>query len=185
MAFNKFCATITNNCSTLKLVDTTGVYHVTTNPEGWNSDDTIEAGDLTAATIQYAFGDSTDYTTVDVLANIPDPVVGEFIIDEIDLEDYVDGVLTIIYTLTTATDSYVTKKKYFFACSARCCIDKFWVALVDDCSCELEDKLTEGLLMEGMYKAIMSGAACVKSEGRQKLLDKITKLCNHNKCNCD
>lgn len=190
MAFNKFCATIKDNCSVLKITDTTGVYHSITNPLGWGAPSTILASNLTAATITYTVGDSTvraDSTEVNVLANIQSPVVGEFIIAEIDLDDYVDGNIQITYTLTTATDTYVTKKVYFFTCNARCCINKMWAKIAEecDCGCETEKMIEDAMMAEGFLKAVNSAASCVSTEGRQKLLDKITRLCEFNNCNCN
>lgn len=188
MAFNKFCAVLKDNCGTLKITDNTGVYHETTNPLGWNSPDTISAADLDAATITYVMGDGdiADGTTIDVLANIPDPIVGSFILAEIELDSYADGFIKIQYQLTAGDETYTTTYKIFFTCESRCCIEKMWAKVAEncDCNCESNDLIQDALMAEGLLRAVNSAAACVTSEGRAEILAKIKRLCDFNDCGC-
>jgi len=188
--FNDFCAVMKNNCGTLKITDNTGVYHATTNPLGWGAPSTILSSALTAATITYLVGDGdldTDGTTVSVLANIPNPVVGSFILKEIDLDDYADGYIQISYVLTTASATYTKTKTIFFTCNVRCCINSMWATIATDCdcTCESNEKIDNALMAEGLLKAVNSAASCVTTAGRASLLAKIQRLCDWESCGCN
>jgi hypothetical protein len=189
MAFNKFCASVIKGCTTLRVKDNTGAYDATSNPNGWDAPTTITTADVTAATITYYIGDSTSGTEVDVLSQLPaGTVVGSFTLAEIDVEDtYADGFITIVYTLTTATDTYTTRNKILFTCSSRCCIDKMWAEIAEkcNCNCDLKQMIDDALMAEGMLKAVKSAASCNSTTSIDTMLAKIKKLCEFNNCNCN
>jgi len=148
----------------------------------------IQGSDVTEASISYKLGDG-DYTVVDITANIPDTVVGEFIAAEIEMEGYEDGYMTILYTLTTASTTYTKTYLKIFTCSSRCCVDNMWADIADsacgNCECDLEEKISNALMAEGFLRAIKSAGSCATSTGVNAMIAKIEKLCDWEDCNCN
>lgn len=189
--FIEFCASITTQCGVLKVTDTTGAYNATTNPTGWQGGSQPNGSDVTEATIMYYSGQydpDARGTTVDVTDAIPDTVVGNFVLsDSIELSDYSDGYMTIVYTVTTATDTYTRHQTFLFTCNARCCIDQMFADIASDCDCECtqDEKIDFALKAEGMLRAVKSAASCASTTAVESMLAKIERLCEFNDCGCD
>ncbi len=179
-----YCSSVITNCTILKIIDDTGVYNASTNTGGWGTPN-AQGSDITEATISYKIGDG-DYVDVDITTNIPDTVVGDFVAAEITLDGYEDGYMTILYTLTTADATYTKKYIKIFTCNSRCCIDAMWsdISEICDCNCDIEEKISDALMAEGLLRAVKSAASCNVSTGVTSMLAKIKKLCDWENCNC-
>jgi hypothetical protein len=178
-------ATLGNQGQTMTVTDATGVYNVTTNPTGWETPNAAGSS-ITAATltITYASGGTQ---IVDVLSQIPSTVTGSFAFTAITLSGYVDGITTIRYDLSTSTANYAYDLNLLFTCNVRACIDKMWATIAcKSCagSCDLPDLVDDANLAEGLYKALMSGAACSNADCVDKILATLADLCSWGNCNC-
>jgi len=178
-------ACLQSNCNKVVVTDTTGVYDASTNLTGWENVATIVAADVTALVITITQG--TTVVTTNVLAQLPDPVTGEIVYSEIEVDGLVDGEFTVTYTVTTASDTYTTSETYFQACAVRCCIDSKWSTIASN-----GDTTTSGniaavdtaLGLEGLYASMMNAAASNYTTIRDNYLTKLQAICNISNCGC-
>lgn len=180
-------ACLQKNCNYVVMTDTTGVYDVTTNATGWQDAATILAANVTALTITIS-QDGTTLATENVLAQLPDPVTGEITYSEIEVDGLVDGEYTVLYTVTTAANTYTASETYFQACSVRCCIDSKWstIATNGDTTTSGNTALVdEALELEGLYASMNNAAASNLSTIRDNYLTKLQRICNiGTDCGC-
>ena len=174
-------ACLQKNCNYVVVTDTTGVYDVSTNDTGWgDAVETILASAVTALTIAISQGGTTLVTT-NVLSQLPDPVTGEIIYSEIEVDGLIDGEFTVTYTVTTASTTYTASETYFQACSVRCCIDSKWstVASNGDTTTSGNTALVyEALGLEGLYASMNNAAASNYTTIRNNYLTKLQRICN-------
>lgn len=178
----------TNNNTTLQIVDITGIYSAG-NTGGWNTPN-ASGSDITDASVVITYPNA-ETQTVDLLAEIPSTVTGNFSFSEITPDYTVDGVHTFVYTLVYTDGSggttTVTYKVYkLFLGRVKCCIDKMWAKvpskLCDECN--IEAYLSDTLFAYGLYNSLMSMGACAQTTTINKLLTQIQNLCSFEDCNC-
>lgn len=187
-------ACVENACQVLTVRDTTGVYDLTDNPGGWQNAGTVLAASVTAAVLNITLPDGTAMDEIDVLADLPDPITGEFNFPSITLPAKADGKYVIEYTITVGTTSKTKRLSIYSLCNVRCCIDKMWSkyanninATSDGCGCTPQSTLTKdrATLAETLLKAITSSAMCNNETSRDGLLTKLKRLCALEECNCN
>lgn len=176
-------ACLKNKCSDISITDTTGVYDVTTNPGGYPNPHGV-----TAATLLITLPDGTPMPIVDVLSQIPaDPITGTFTFNDIEIPNYTDGVISIIYTIVDGTGTHQYNFSALYTCKARACVDNMWADVAcKTCSgnCDLADIIDDANLAEGLLRGLESGAVCCDAACVDKILSTITRLCEWNNCNC-
>lgn len=182
-------ACITDNCTKLKIYDTTLAVS-TANTGGWGVAN-IEASAVDAASIVYTLPDGTS-TTISVTTAVTSQLIvsGEFLIAEFTITP-ADGVYSFVYTVTEGVDSVNKSISIFNLCSARCCIDKLWAKaaqnlVAGDCGCS-SDKPSytkTAMLAEATYNAILNGVSCGDTVTRDALLAKLQRICKLENCNC-
>lgn len=179
-------ACLKNSCTTLSVTDTTGVYNATTNPGGWGSQNTGGA-DVAKATITIILPNGSEQEE-DVTDQIPDPVTGTFDFTDITLDAYVDGIMTIVYTVTNSAGRDRTYKyEVLFVCQTRACVDNMWAEVAcESCGggCDLSSKIDDANLAEGLLKGLEASSVCCDAACINKILASIAQLCNWNNCNC-
>ena len=177
--------TTSNKCKTLSVTDTTGVYNVTTNPEGWGApNDDGSAMTIANITITYADG---GIQVVDVLSQIPASVTGNFTFADITLTGYVDGITTITYDLTATSIDYSSQISLLLSCDVRACLDKMWATVAcKTCagSCDVGELIDDANFAEGLYMGLTSGSTCCGSECVNNIINALKDLCAFNTCNC-
>jgi hypothetical protein len=185
-------ACVVKACTKIEVTDTTGVYNFPDNEGGWESPNTVLAADVTGATIVITTP-SGEEITVDVLADLPDPVTGEFSYPEISLPSSKDGEYVIEYSIETIDGIKTKKFKIYSLCNSRCCVDKMWSKYAQgadagecDCGCTKNSNPIQdrALLGESLLKAIKSSAMCNNPTAREALLKKLERLCKLENCNC-
>lgn len=175
-----------DNCSTLSIYDNT-LTESDSNPTGWGEDNIITPADLLTATLRITLPDLTVETITLDVTTLPNTVTTSFLLSSISIS--LDGEYTILYTVTytdpddpTATITVTNCIKIFNTCSVKCCVDKLWLAIYDDCSCD-NTKYQKAMEAAALYKAIQNCAAS-KADTRNTLLAKLERICKFEKCNC-
>lgn len=194
----------TNNCKTLKLSETTGVYNISTNPGGWGSPNPIIGNAtrvrievLTPSTTTYNFdsdpGDPDYFPALLPLGTyFPDDTgTLEFQLTASNLGGSVaDGIYSVTYKVygTISGNDYIetVTQTFLLTCNIRCCIDKlFSIASQSDCSDCKNEKLDKALEAESFLKAAEYAAACGKLNMAKKHLAKAQWICSTKNClNC-
>lgn len=196
MAFEpKISVCLTDKCKTLKATDVTGVYHVTSNPTGWQNAATVLASEVATATITIT--DPAGTTTItDVLTQIPDPVIGNFTFSDLTLANsasWADGDYTILYTIVTIPGAanpgtYTATICPYFFCNIECSVDKMWAKVATNlcCSdCDASELMEVAMVAEGYLRALKSAASCGDTTSADILLKTLTKITTFNDCNCN
>lgn len=172
------------NCSEIKVTDITGVYDVSTNPDGWGGD--VSASNISTAKIIIKDNKGETVKTVDVLPTIQnnDPVTGNITFPNINW-DLSDGIykFTLEYKETDDTVHSITETVYVFS-KAECCLEKAWIKFVDNASNCSKSFLEELLTIDALIYGAKTSAACLKPVDVQTISDKIDRFCKYNKCNC-
>jgi hypothetical protein len=174
-----------DNCGTISITETTGAYHATTNTTGWGSPN-LQGIAVTIATISITTPGATAQV-IDVLSQIPDTVTGDIVFTDIELDNYTDGVTTILLTISDGTTTYTKSVEILFTCEVRSCIDKMWAknaAAACGNSCELLSLVDDANLAEGLLKSLKSAGACNNDDCVDSILAAINQLCEFNDCNC-
>jgi len=196
----------TNNCKTLKLSETTGVYNISTNPTGWDSTGATNPAAANATRVRitivtpsgtYSFDsdplDANYYAPLVPLGTyFPDPTgVKEFMLTASNLGGSVgDGIYSVTYKVYGAfganTYEETVTQTFLLTCNIRCCIDKlFQVAAQSDCTDCKNEKLDKALEAESYLKAAEYAAACGKTNMANKHLAKAQWICSTKNCtNC-
>lgn len=185
MAFAPLLSICYKNSGTeVSISDITDIYHVTTNPTGWNHPNP-DANNVLAATILITFPNG-ETQEVDVVSEIPDPVTGTFTYSDITLDYAIDGVYSFYYTLVTEEGTFYYKIYKLFLGRVKCCIDKLWAQVPTKmCSeCETEEFINRVLFAQGLYNSLLAMGGCGHTTTINKLLTQIQKLCNFENCNC-
>lgn len=196
----------TNNCKTLKLSETTGVYNISTNPTGWDSTGTTNPAAANATRVSiiivtptgtYNFdSDPTNPNYYSPLVPLgtyfPDPTGNlEFLLNASNLGGSVaDGMYSVTYKVfgNFSSSIYVEQvtQTFLLTCNIRCCIDKlFHLASQSDCADCKNEKLDKALEAESYLKAAEYAAACGKTNMAKKHLAKAQWICSTKNCtNC-
>ncbi len=168
----------------LSVDDTTDVYDVADNPTGWEDASTLLAADVVTATLAITDPNGTT-TTIDVLSQIPNPVIGEIEFTDIGASDGVsieDGFYKIVYTITDATTTYTACVQKYFYPAVKCCISKLVKEVQDDpLNTSLYETLVEAKALEA---ALQAAAEVVDKETADKMLTLLQDYCDYNPCGC-
>lgn len=183
-----------NGCNSITIVDNTGVYNASTNTGGWNAPNLVPAN-VATATLTIDFPGTETTRVVDVLAKIPATVTGNFILDDYTITTASDGEFTVTYTIVdTGGITYTRIHTFFSTCAARCCVDKLWNKVAQgiyeeacDCDCgPVTDVnyIESAFLGETLLLASKSAFAMQSNTVRDKIIAKLTKLCDLQNCKC-
>ena len=176
------------NGTVLSVTDITGVYHVTTNPTGWNNPNP-DANNILNITLDITYP-SEEVQTVALetvpLTEVPDPIIGSFTYSDITLDYNVDGVHQFDYTVETEEGTFYYRQYKLFLTNVKCCIDKLWAQVPSKmCTeCETEEFINRVLFAQGLYNTLIRMGGCGYTPLINKLLTQIQKLCSFEDCNC-
>lgn len=183
---------VTDNCSKLKVYDTTGV-ESTSNTGGWGTTN-IEATAVDSVIFSYTMPGTTTAIEVDVTTtvNAQTIVSGEFLIAEIDITA-TDGTYSFVYSLTEGTSTVVKRCSIYSLCVVRCCVDKLWAKAAQElvgtnctsCTGETTSYSYRAMYAEAAYNSILKSASCVNTATRDSLLEKLQRICKLENCNCN
>ncbi len=176
----------TNSNTTIRVTDTTGIYHVTTNPGGYNTPNAPKIGDeILAVTLLITFPNG-ETQEIDLTDQVPDPITGNFTYTDITPDYAVDGVHSFYYTVSTEGGAFYYKIYKLFLGRVKCCIDKLWAQVPSKmCTeCETEEFINRVLFAQGLYNSLLAMGGCGHTTTITKLLTQIQKLCNFENCNC-
>ncbi len=176
-----------SNCNNLSFKETTGAYDVDSNSTGWNTPNT-STDDATGATLTITMASGTSYV-IDLFAtgNFPTTDTG-FIYDIINtdiglaLTDTIpDQIITFLYTVTTATDTYTQTIQQSFYCNVNCCVNSMFLDLDFECnSCGKDiDKALEAF---AMLQGLKYNSNCGNADEFNNILAQLNKLCVGSSC---
>jgi len=182
----KFSICQSSDCKSIKFTETTGAYHVTTNPTGWGAPNELTSNAV-SATLTITGPDGTTYSPVNVftLGTFPKTTSTAYSIAasaiDANLTGFVDGNWEMTYTVTTATATYEEKLTFFFFCKIDSCICKKLATLkVDDCTCD-PGKIEEVLQMKAYAYALEYAVGCGNITGANEILATLQRMCE---CGC-
>lgn len=171
-------------CDTMTFTESTGAYHVTTNPTGWESVPTITTGTVTLSIL---FPDEDDAEVVDLEASYPvSNTTNEYSIttDSLGVTSFPDGVYTITYTVVADDATTWTRVKQFcVTCNAECCVDNMFGELdLSDCNCDTK-RVQRALLAYATLKALKFAGRVGDTTKFATLLEDVETLCGtDNNC---
>jgi hypothetical protein len=175
-----------NSCGQLVVTDGAGVYHVTNNPYGWGTPN-IQGSDVTEAviTITWPSGESEEYNVTD---EVPDTVTGDIEYNIIEA-DFPDGIYTININYTTSTGTYSKTIKKLYTCHAQCCVDKMWAKLPEKFYNLSDEQFLaysqQAQLASAWLTSINAAGGCLKTDIVSDVLERVQRICDFEKCNCD
>jgi hypothetical protein len=173
-----------NKCTQLIVTDTTGVYHAKNNPNGWEHASTLLADKVSSMTISIKHPSGVIVTN-SVISNLPNPVTGPIEFNQVP-GNYEDGVYTITYTVVDALNNVYTKTvKAFAFCKIECCVQKMIAKITSKCSCDLKEYTNEVYTAMVLLEGLKANAVCGNETKINKILTKLQRICNNNKCNCN
>lgn len=183
---------ITDNCSKIKVYDTTSAYS-TANTGGYGATN-ILATAVDSASLSYTISGSSTPVVLDVSATViaQTTVSGEFLLAEITISP-LDGEYSFLYSVVDGVTTKTYSTSIYNLCSVRCCVDKLWVKAANnadnDCNCGCSDGKKASyssiaMTAEATYMAIVNGVSCANTTTRDNLLKKLQRICKLENCNC-
>jgi|688.fasta_scaffold359047_2 hypothetical protein len=168
----------------LVVSDITDVYDAGDNTTGWENAATLNASELTAATLTITDPDDEE-TVIDVLAQIADPVAGTFEFDALTSTDITikDGRYKVLYTLTVDADEIYTVcvVKIFYP-NIKCCISKLVNRLRNDPN---NDNLFDTVNKVKAWEQVLRRAARTgEEETASQYITLLQNYCDYNECGC-
>jgi hypothetical protein len=163
----------------LQINDITDIFDAVDNPTGWEDASTLLAANVTAAKVVITKPDST-ILEYNVLSEIDDPVVGTFALVEDILID-LDGFYKIEYVIEAGTTYTACVDKLFYP-KVKCCLSKLLISLAKDI--ENKQKYEDILKTKSLEKAMIEAVNVNDKLSAIKILNELTKICNHNPCGC-
>ena len=183
MAFSPVLSVCVKSCDKIIFSDITDIYSIN-NDNGWNN--TFSAGDVVAAVINIYDNTGTLLESINVLPTIQsnNPIQGTFEFPEADWT-YDDGIYEaeLVYT-NDALTTFTTKLKFLALPKSKCCLQKAWVNFLDECNSCQEEYIDELIMLDNLLYGVEASVSCIKESVVDKVIKKITKFCNYNKCNC-
>lgn len=174
---------VKSKCTKLSLTDTTGVYHVTTNPTGYGATNNIVGSGSSGFSATIAIDGAT---AIDVASQVASTVVGEFTYTDIEIA-LVDGWHTIVYKVgSTAAGIKTNTIKIFTYCSVKCCIHAKMLELMDFDPCKDASKIATYMHMWGMYQEMIYAASGCNASLATELLTRLQAFCGSTTdCGCN
>lgn len=167
----------------LKFSDVTNVYDAISNTSGYEDVSTISGSDVTSALIEITNPENT-ILTFDVTSQIPSTVEGiiDFTNTITDQSFLLDGFYKVLYTITTASDTYtVCKEKYFYH-NVKCCISNLTKEIINDPN---NKNLYETFLKVKAWEfSFVSAASSLNKTDALNILELLKKHCKYNPCGC-
>lgn len=190
----KFTVIQSDDCKTITVTETTGVYNSTSNIGGWGTPNPAFGSALTATILfkkRNSDGTFTTYNLVNVFPTLPSNSNGTVNItgSQIGLgtdSTIADGIWELTYTVTGvdgASYTAIATLPIYITCAIEGCWKKL-AASVSACPCNcdpLEDRLNDLFIkFELLQAAINKGDFTVI----QDYIDSLTKLCGDD-CGCN
>lgn len=181
----KLEACFKDNCGQIEFSDATLLYNASNNTGGWNDISTFDNIIITSASIDYKHVSETTFNTVDVTADITgQTITGKYVLTTETITT-ADGLYTFIFSVFDGLTATTQTTYVYSLCNARCCIDKMWTKIEINESCNCRNKKLEKVMeAEGLLKAIKALGVCSDNVEADKLLLKLQRICNSEKCNC-
>jgi hypothetical protein len=178
----KFSICQSSDCNSISFTETTGAYHVTTNPTGWGAPNELTS-DAISATLTITGPDGTIYSPVNVftLGTFPKTTSTAYSIAastiDASLTGFADGDWKMTYTVTTDDNTYEETITFFFFCKIDSCICKKLAALkVNDCDCD-PGKIEDVLKAKAYFYALEYAVGCGNITGANDILATLEKMC--------
>lgn len=159
------------DCTKLRVTDTTGAYNDPDNLTGWGSPniDADDAGFVATITVN-----GTEFTVTD---EVPSTVTGDFTFDDITVS-LPDGWNTITYTLdTTATDPVSVTIKIFTYCKIKCCVFNKMLEMNDFDICKDSERIASLMHMWNLYNSMLYSANGCSETQATEILTRLQQLC--------
>ena len=159
------------NCTKLRVTDTTGAYDVDDNPTGWGAPN-IDADDAGFSATLTINGIDTDVTD-----QVPSSVTGSFDFNDITVS-LPDGWNTITYTLDTdATEPVSVTIKIFTYCTIKCCVFNKMLEMNDFDICKDSERIASLMHMWNLYNSMLYSANGCSETQATEILTRLQQLC--------
>jgi len=189
---------ISNKCDKVDIYEQTGPYNVTSNPEGWvNSGSVasnIDTSEILTANLEiYDYSKTTLYSNfilyngvIDVYSGVAGaPLPSEFLAISQAGWTIGDGVYSLMYTLTSASNIYTNKDQYMLnTCTLKNCILKLKNKSVTECDSNTLEKIKDKInQLEILLYGIQSAFSCLNITRVDELIATSKTICD-NLCDC-
>ncbi len=178
------CLESVNDEYQIVVSDTTDVYDAGDNTTGWENAGTLNASELTAATLTITDPDNVE-TVINVLSQIAVPVVGTFQFTALTSNDITvkDGRYKVLYTLTVNDDEIYTAcvVKIFYP-NIKCCISTLVNKLRNDMNNkDLFDTVNK---VKAWEQVLRRAARTGEEETASQYITLLQNYCDYNGCGC-
>jgi hypothetical protein len=202
MAFTlKTCVKEVNDCQTLKVYDTTGLWHAVDNPTGWNGPLTVNLGSVADAyvTITPPDGIPVEFNMQDFGAVLPNITDTPFVVTSTQLGmsgKLPYGAYTVEFRVRIVTMqgeyNVLASETVFLVCSLTCCMQKAFAKVkTPDCNCtgtkEVERLKINQLVNDTfiILEAVKAAASnCGDVAAATELADYVNDVCSNLGCGC-
>jgi len=187
MAFSPSLSICFITCKKISFTDSTNVYNALTNPEGWGPANGVIGSMVDTAIITVLNSEGDTVFTYDVSSQIPDPVTGDIVFTDYDVEDFGDGEYIIDYTITLDNNDIYTKSiSILNTCNFEACIDSLLATVPakiceDACNTAYIDEV---LLVEGLLYAYQCAAICEKDTIKEEINKRLQRFCDFTCDDC-
>lgn len=182
------------NCSTVNLIEDTGIYVALNNIGGWGTPN-IDTDAIVSATvkIQSVAGAllqtiTLKDTSVDYYSGaVTSPVPSSFTILSEETWNQLDGIYEIVYTVNDGTTNYINETQHeLFLCKLCACKESLVSKLVKECDAQKLKGLKENLdQIEIFMYGIQTAFACGNFTQATTILTNATSYCQIvSDCNC-
>lgn len=177
-----------SSCNSLIFKETTGIFNISTNPNGWGSPNE-NTTDATSAVLLVELASGSSFS-IDLFATGFFPTSDtsfEFLIDGSTIgytDQILDQIIKFTYTVVTTTSTYTQTVYKAFYCQVKCCVNKMFLDLDFNCSC-INDQMDSALKAYAMYCGLVAAADCGNISNFNNILSQLNKLCSGLSCsNC-
>lgn len=184
-----------DNCKTIRITETTGVYDPALNIGGWGFPNTALT-DANPVNLTITFPNGTSQTfNFTAIVNAATIIDGQFLLADLTPLDFTgfigtqfeDGVYNFSYVVTDSITltQYSYNFKGFNTCRAECCLAKLLSNLcLELCSCDGLKALEEYNVAEAMLYAAKCAFGAGNYTVATSILKDVNKICEIKKCQC-
>ena len=98
------------------------------------------------------------------------------------------GQYKIVYTVTTATDTFTFTLYIYFVSNAQCIVTKLWAKVTTRLchdSCDDAQFVDQVLLADALLRTVKAKVACNKVSNADDIIARIERIGEINDCNCN
>lgn len=183
-----FSVSVKEACSKICFTELTGAYNADLNPTGWGAPNPLTSG-ATLVSIVITKPDGTSVTISSPTGLPTSDATLDYEINASTLNSswtkILDGLYTIVYSLTASGTVYSVTKYVLFSCNIECCVAKLFakIATESDCACD-STLVNNALYADSLFQGLLAAKGCGNTTAINNLLTKLNKICTASESDC-